>query len=427
MALTDVKIRGTKPSEKPVKLTDAGGLYLDIRPSGSKLWRYRYRIAGRENLYAMGKFCQAPSRESAVEAVLRKASGRFTLAEARQERDRCRALVKQGIHPAHNRHAQRAGQFSENANTFKAAALEWIENKKSGWSPYYHRQVERFLERDVFPHIGSFPVRSVTAAHLLQIVRRVEGRGAKTVALLLRQWSSAIFRYSIATLRADADPAAALKGSITRPRTDHSKPLTRADIPRFIAALDSYGGYRTTVIALRLIMLTFVRTVELRAAHWEEIDFNRAEWRIPAGRMKMREQHIVPLSRQVLERLRELHTLTGASSFLFPNYRRPKSCMTATTLNRALERMGFNGKGSMGFSAHGFRATASTILNELGYRPDVIERQLAHSERNSVRASYNRAEYLAERRTMMQEWADLVDEMAAPDTKVIPGCFGQAG
>ena len=250
MALTDVKIRGTKPSEKPVKLTDAGGLYLDIRPSGSKLWRYRYRIAGRENLYAMGKFCQAPSRESAVEAVLRKASGRFTLAEARQERDRCRALVKQGIHPAHNRHAQRAGQFSENANTFKAAALEWIENKKSGWSPYYHRQVERFLERDVFPHIGSFPVRSVTAAHLLQIVRRVEGRGAKTVALLLRQWSSAIFRYSIATLRADADPAAALKGSITRPRTDHSKPLTRADIRdlsrRWILRRLSHYGNRPT-------------------------------------------------------------------------------------------------------------------------------------------------------------------------------------
>jgi integrase len=238
----------------------------------------------------------------------------------------------------------------------------------------------------------------------------VEGRGAKTVALLLRQWSSTIFRYAVATLRADSDPAAALKGAITRLKTKHRKPLTRADLPRFIKALDSYGGYRTTVIALRLMLLTFVRTVELRAAHWAEIDLDRAEWRIPAGRMKMRELHIVPLSRQAVELLLELRSLTGGRSFLFPNCRRPNSCMTATSLNRALERMGFNGKGSMGFSAHGFRSTASTILNELGYRPDVIERQLAHSERNKVRASYNQAEYLAERRAMMQEWADLTDE-----------------
>ena len=262
---------------------------------------------------------------------------------------------------------------------------------------------------------GRFPLyresanTDVTAAPV-EAVRRVEGRGAKTVALLLRQWSSTIFRYAVATLRADSDPAAALKGAITRLKTKHRKPLTRADLPRFIKALDSYGGYRTTVIALRLMLLTFVRTVELRAAHWAEIDLDRAEWRIPAGRMKMRELHIVPLSRQAVELLLELRSLTGGRSFLFPNCRRPNSCMTATSLNRALERMGFNGKGSMGFSAHGFRSTASTILNELGYRPDVIERQLAHSERNKVRASYNQAEYLAERRAMMQEWADLTDE-----------------
>jgi integrase len=426
MPLTDAKIRNRKPSEKPVKLTDAGGLYLEIRPSGSKLWRYRYRIAGRENVYAIGEFCLAPAGESSAEAINRKASGRFTLAEARQERLRCRGLVKQRIHPAHDRQTRRATQFAENANTFQAVALEWIEKKKPGWSPYYFRQVERFLTADVFPYIGSLPIRSVTAAHLLEVVRRVEGRGAKTVALLLRQWSSTIFLYAVATLRADSDPAAAQKGAITRLKTKHRKPLTRTDLPRFIKALDSYGGYRTTVIALRLMLLTFVRTVELRAAHWAEIDLDRAEWRIPAGRMKMRELHIVPLSRQAVELLLELRSLTGGRSFLFPNYRRPNNCMTATTLNRALERMGFNGKGSMGFSAHGFRATASTILNELGYRPDVIERQLAHSERNKVRASYNQAEYLAERRAMMQEWADLTDEMAEEESKVIPGRFPRA-
>jgi integrase len=299
--------------------------------------------------------------------------------------------------------------------------------KKPEWSPYYLRQVERFFEKDVFPFIGTLPLRSVTAAHLLAIVRRVEGRGATSVALLLRQWTSAIFRYSVSTLRADTDPASALKGAIARPRTKHSRPLSRADIPRFIKALDSNGGYRTTIIALRLILLTFVRTKELRAAPWTEIDIDRAEWRIPAERMKMHKPHIVSLSRQAVELLRELHTLTGGRNFLFPNYRRPSSCMTATTLNRALERMGLNGKGTMRFSAHGFRATASTILNELGYRPDVIERQLAHSERDRVRGSYNQAEYLIERRAMMQAWADLIDEMADEESKVIVGRFGQAG
>lgn len=216
----------------------------------------------------------------------------------------------------------------------------------------------------------------------------------------------------MATLRADGDPAAALKGAISRPKTAHSKPLSRDQIAAFVKALDGYAGYRTRVIALRLKLLAFVRTIELRAAEWPEIDLERAEWRVPAGRMKMRESHIVPLSRQALELLRELHTLTGGQRWLFPNHRRPATCMTATTLNRALERMGFNGKGSIGFAAPGFRATASTILNEAGYRPDVIERQLAHKERNKARASYNQAEYLGERRAMMQQWADMVDSMA---------------
>ena len=412
MPLTDAKIRNTKPSEKPIKLTDGGGLYLEVRKTGAKLWRYRYRIAGKENVFAIGKHCQAPAGEADAENANRKASGGFTLAEARQERDRCRGLVKQGIHPAHNRQAQRVAQFAENTNTFEAVACEWIEKKKPGWSAYYLRQVERFLDADVLPYIGALPIRNVTAAHLLEILQRVEGRGAETVALLVRQWASAIFRYAVATLRADADPAAALKGAIQRPKVEHRKPLSRNQITDFIKALDAYGGYRTTVIALRLMLLTFVRTVELRAAEWVEFDLDRTEWRIPAERMKMREPHIVPLSRQAVELLQELRTLTGGQRWLFPNYRHPKTCMTATTLNRALERMGFNGKDSIGFSAHGFRATASTILNETGYRPDVIERQLAHKERNKVRASYNQAEYLEERRAMMQQWADMVDDMA---------------
>lgn len=408
MALTDAKARTAKPAAKPYKLADAEGLYLLVSPNGSRLWRWKYRIDGKENVYALGEYPETG------------------IADARKARDAARVLVRQGIHPSHHRKARQALQAAENANTFEAVAREWIGKKAPGWSPYYLKQVEMFMGADVFPYVGALPIRNVTAAHLLEIVHRIEKRGAASVALLVRQWCSAVFRYAVATLRADADPAAALKGAVSRPKVQHRKPLARADIPRFVAALETYGGYRTTVIALRLAMLTFVRPGELRAAEWTEFDLERAEWRIPAERMKMREAHIVPLSRQALELLKELQTLSGGQRWLFPNYRRPRTCMTATTLNRALERMGFNGRDTVGFSAHGFRATASTILNELGYRPDVIERQLAHKERNKVRASYNRAEYLAERAAMMQAWADLTDEMAKPAGNVIPGRFGQA-
>jgi integrase len=420
MPLTDSQIRNTKPGEKPIKLTDGGGLYLEVRPTGAKLWRYRYRIAGKENVFAVGEYVQAPNGEAKEQTLARRNAGMLTLAEARVRLEEWRALVKQGIHPAHNRQAARLANHAENANTFEAVAREWIAKKKLGWTPYYLRQVENVLNADVFPYIGNLPIRNVTAAHLLEIVRRVEGRGAASVALLVRQWASAIFRYAVATLRADTDPAAALKGAIHRPKVEHHKPLSRDQVADFVKALDSYGGYRTTVIALRLMLLTFVRTVELRAAHWAEFDLDRAEWRIPAERMKMREPHIVPLSRQAVELLTELKTHTGGRSFLFPNYRNQQTCMTATTLNRALERMGFNGKDSIGFSAHGFRATASTMLNELSFRSEVIERQLAHAERNKVRVSYNQGEYMEERRAMMQQWADLTDEMAKSESKVTP-------
>ncbi|WP_298715916.1 integrase arm-type DNA-binding domain-containing protein [uncultured Oceanisphaera sp.] len=397
MPLTDAKVRNTKPTEKPQKLADGQGLYLEVRPSGSKLWRYRYRIAGKENVFAIGEY---PT---------------LSLAGARTEHDKARGLVKQGLHPAHHRQSERLVNREANANTFESLAREWIDKKASSWTPYYLRQVERFLAADVFPYIGKLPIRNVTAALLLKIIQRVEKRGAETVALLIRQWSSAIFRYAVATLRADHDPAAALKGAIHRPKVEHRKPLTRDQIVQFIKALDEYGGYRATVIALRLMLLTFVRTVELRKAEWHEFDFERAEWRIPAEKMKMRQPHIVPLSRQAVELLRELHTFTGGRPLLFPNLRNPDTCMTPTTLNRALERMGFSGKGSIGFSAHGFRATASTLLNEMGYRSDVIERQLAHAERNKVRASYNQAQYLDERKIMMQVWADLIDGLACSE------------
>ncbi len=393
MPLTDAKIRNTKPADKPLKLTDGGGLYLEVRPTGTRLWRLRYRIDGKENVFAIGGYPE------------------IGLADARDAREKAKPLIRQGIHPSHNRQAERLANSAANANTFEAVAREWIKKKAPSWTPYYLRQVERFMAADVFPFVGKLPIRNVSAAHLLEILNRIEGRGAATVALLVRQWSSAVFRYAVATLRADADPAAALKGAIHRPKVQHHKPLTRDQIAEFSKALEQYGGYRATVIALRLMLLTFVRTVELRKAEWIEFDLDRAEWRIPAERMKMREPHLVPLSTQAVELLRELATHTGGRRQLFPNLRNPSECMTATTLNRALERMGFNGKDSIGFSAHGFRATASTMLNEMGFRADVIERQLAHAERNKVRASYNQAEYLEERRQMMQAWAEYLHDI----------------
>ena len=393
MPLSDAKIRNTKHTEKPQKLTDGGGLYLEVRPSGAKLWRYRYRIAGKENIFSIGEY---PG---------------VGLSDAREQHRKARGLVEQGIHPAHYRQAERLATYAANENTFEAVAREWISKKGINWSPYYKSQFENFLAGDMFPYVGKLPIRNVTAAHLLKILQRVEERGANSVALLLRQWSSAIFRYAVATLRAETDPAAALIGAIHRPKVKHHKPLSRQDITDLAKGLDKFGGYRTTVIAIRLMLLTFVRTGELRKAEWPEFDLERAEWIIPKERMKMDELHIVPLSRQAVELIRELQTYTSGRRWLFPNYRNPQMCMCSTTINRALERMGLNGKDSIGFSAHGFRATASTFLNESGYRSDVIERQLAHSERNKVRASYNQAEYMDERRTMMQNWADMVDTM----------------
>lgn len=389
MALTDTRIRTAKPSRKPYKLADSAGLHLEVRPSGSKLWRYRYRIGGRENLYALGQYPEV------------------SLAVARADRDEARKLVKQGIHPAHSRLARKVAQIADNANTFEAVAREWIERRRSSWTPYYLGQVEGMLEADVFPYVGGLPIRSVSAAHLLAIVRRVEKR-APTVALLLRQWCSAIFRYAVATLRADGDPTVALKGAITRPKVQHNKPLGKSEIPRFLEKLEQAGGNRTTKIALRLLLLLFVRPIELRAGEWVEFALDGREWRIPASRMKMREPHTVPLSLQAVELLRELREITGGNRLLFPNNRRPKTHMGATTLNRALDRMGYSGK----FSSHGFRSTASTLLNEMGYRPDVIERQLAHKERNAARAAYNQAQYLAERRDMMRDWANYLDGLA---------------
>lgn len=391
MALTDVKIRQAKAADKTLKLTDSNGLYLEVKPNGSKLWRYRYRIAGKENLFAVGEY---PA---------------LSLQDARKARDDARDLVKQGIHPSHARQSMLTDQLIKNANTFEAVAREWIGKMKPDWTVYHHKQVTNCFEQNAFPKLGRLPIRNVTAAHLLDILQTMEKRGAVTYSLLLRQWCSAVFRYAVVTLRADADPAAALKGAIRRPKVNHSKPMPVETIGDFKARLSKYGGNRTTVIALRLMLYLFTRTVELRKASWPEFDLSGAEWKIPAERMKMRRIHLVPLPWQAVALLNELHRITGAGDWLFPNFRRPDDVMSATTINRALEHMGY---ASGLWTGHDFRATASTQLHEMGFKPEVIERQLAHVEENKTKAAYNHAEYLAERRVMMQAWADWIDGIA---------------
>ncbi|MCG9054756.1 tyrosine-type recombinase/integrase [Laribacter hongkongensis] len=395
MPLTDIKIRQTKATDKIIKLTDGNGLYIEIKPNGSKLWRYRYKIAGKENLFAIGEY---PT---------------LSLQEARKARDDARELVKQGVHPSHARQAVLSSQLTQNTNTFEFVAREWLERKKAKWTPYSYKQAVSCLEQNAFPKIGRLPIRGVTAAHLLEILQAMEKRGAETYAIMLRQWCSAIFRHAVMTLRADSDPAAALKGVVQRPQINHSKPMSVEQIGDFKARLTGYGGNRTTVIAMRMMLYTFVRTVELRKATWSEIDLNAAEWRIPAERMKKRRVHLVPLSRQAVSLLEELKQITGSGTWLFPNFRRPADVMSATTINRALEYMGYP---SSLWTGHDFRATASTQLYEMGYRQDVIELQLAHVEGNKTKAAYNHAEHMTRRCEMMQAWSDWIDGIPERET-----------
>lgn len=399
MALTNVQIQNAKSRDKVYRLSDGDSLWLEVRPTGVKIWRYRYKIADKENIYTIGEF------------AVHKGVSHVSLEKARKQRNEARELVRKGIHPTQDRKSRVREQVLENENTFQAIAEEWIARKEKNWTTGTANQIKKVFKGDIYPAFGKLPIRSVTPQDVLKLIQAVDARGANSFALLIRQWVSAVYRFAISTLRAETDPAGSLQGAIERNKTKHSKALSKDELKRLLDALHSYGGDPATMCGLELIMLTFVRTIELRAARWQEIDFKKAEWRIPADRMKMREVHIVPLSRQALGILKALAVINGHREFLFPNKRDHKRYITATTLNRALERMGFLGEGSIGFSAHGFRATASTMLNEAGFRSDVIERQLAHQERNQVRASYNHAQYMDERRIMMQVWADMIDDL----------------
>jgi integrase len=393
--LTEKEVKNAKPivAGKSRKMSDGGGLFLFVSGAGSKLWRYKYRLGGKEHLYSLGAY---PS---------------LTLAEARAEHLKARDLVASGTHPRQHRQLQKLQKLHDGADTFAGVADEWIKAKTPHWSPYYLSQVRRAMDCDIFPAIGALPVRKVTSAHVLAILKDVEARGAEVVAGFIRMWVSQVFRFAIANLRCDSDPAAPLRGVVIRPKVRHNLALTEPQIGELLTKLDEHGGTRSTRIAIELLLLLFVRTVELRKAVWSEFDLDAAVWKIPAERMKMRVEHRVPLSKQALKLLLELRQITADAPALFPNIRDADRFMSATTINRALERMGLAGKGSVGFSAHGFRGTASTLLHGRGYNSAVVERQLAHAEGNKVLAAYNQATYWPERVKLMQEWADSLDKL----------------
>lgn len=389
MPLTDTAIRKAKGHTKPRKLFDGGGLYLLVNPNGAKYWRLKYRHANREKVMALGVYPHV------------------SLKQARESRDVAKRILKQGQDPVTMRKLERRALEANAANTFERIARQWIENQRNQWTPDHADRVECSLEKEIFPELGSRPIRDITAPELLMALRKVEKRGALETAQRVLQRCGAVFRYGISVGACDVNPAADLRGAIKAPKKRVSRNAVSAgELPEFLRKLDAYDKLRPeTRLALRLLILTFVRPGELRGAQWSEFDLDKAEWRIPAERMKMREPHIVPLSRQALAVLKELEPLTGHKRCLFPNQSDPTKPMSENTLLYAMYRLGYHSRAT----AHGFRATASTILNEQGWKPDVIERQLAHAERNKVRAAYNRAQYLAERRKMMQTWADYLD------------------
>ncbi len=396
MSLTAMAIQNNRPKSHSTKISDGGGLYILVEPTGAKYWRLAYRFGGKQKVLALGVY---PA---------------VSLAEARKRRETARELLARGVDPAAERKQEKRLAAFTAQNTFEAIAREWWDAKRGGWSERHASAVNNRLERELFPNLGNRPIAEIEAPELLDVIRAVEKRGALELASKTLIISGQVFRYAIVSGRAKRDPSRDLRGALETREARHYNALKESELPEFLAKLDIYDGSVITKHAIRLLMLTFVRTGELRAATWTELNLDKAEWRIPGERMKMGEEHIVPLSTQALEVLEKLHKITGDRDHLFPNEHHPKKCMSENTILFALYRMGYRGRAT----GHGFRATASTTLNEQGWHADAIERQLAHSEKNKVRAAYHRSEYLPERRKMMQAWADYLDGLQSGATVV---------
>ncbi|WP_028223032.1 tyrosine-type recombinase/integrase [Paraburkholderia oxyphila] len=406
MPLSDVAIRTAKPGAKPIKLFDGGGLYLLLTPRGSRLWRMKYRVAGKEKLLALGAY---PT---------------VSLKDARDRCDEARKKLAAGYDPGETRKVQKTVAKDLAANSFEVIAREWFELTKDKWETEYAKLIMHRLERDMFPSLGKCPIAGITPVELLAALRRIEKRGAIDTAHRSLQKCGQIFRYAVVTGRADRDPTTDLREALRpAPKQHYASIKDPKEVGALVRAIRDYQGAFETKCALVIGILTFVRPGELRKAEWSEFDLDQAEWRIPASRMKMKEQHIVPLSKQSLTVLKELYSVTGQGRYLFPCVRTSVRPMSENTVNAALRRLGYTREEMTG---HGFRSTASTLLNEQGWSPDAIERQLSHGERDEVRGAYNFAEYLPVRRKMMQAWADYLDTLEQ-GARIIRSQFPRAG
>jgi integrase len=406
--LTNTAILRLKPKEKLYRVFDGRGLYLEISPSGSKYWRLKYRYLGKERRMALGVYPD------------------ISLAIARERREDARKLVAVGIDPAEARKEDKRAAIVNANNTFEVVAREWHENQKDKWTPKHALNVTRRLETDVFPYIGPRPIADIEPPELLNsVLRRIERRGALDVATRVKQICGQIFRYGIATGKCKREVTADLKGALKVGKTKHFAALEIKEMPEFLQDLERNDArlFAQTRRAIRLLMLTFTRTTELIHAKWSEFDLENALWEIPAERMKMGNSHLVPLSRQVIAILKEQQAETGGinTPYVFPGQIKPKNPMSNNTILFAIGRMGYKGR----MTGHGFRALAmSTIKEKLGYRHEVVDRQLAHAHRSKVDRAYDRAQFLDERTIMMQRWSDYLDAVAS-ENKVIVGNFGK--
>ena len=408
MPLTDTAIRNVKPSAKPVRLFDGGGLYIEVSPAGSKLWRLKYRFGGMEKRLALGAYPIV------------------SLKDARERREEAKKLLANGTDPSEAKKVQKAIKLENAANTFEKIAREWHTNRLETWQPRTAEDIIYRLEKDIFSEIGALPINAITHKQLIDALRKIEARGANEIAKRLKANCARIFSYAIQHGIADRNIANDLTDILKPVRKGHFAAITADELPAFIRAMDRNTArlYMPTRIALNLMLLLFLRTSELIETPWSEINLETGEWIIPWHRMKRgklamnpdKTDHHVCMSKQALELLKELHTLTGGNKWLFPNQRDPQKPMSNGAILMALKRMDYKNR----MTGHGFRALAmSTIKERLGYRHEVVDRQLAHAQKNKVDAAYDRALFLQERKTMMQDWATYLDELKAGG-KVIP-------
>lgn len=393
MPLSDIAIRKAKPAAKPYKMADGRGLFLLVNPTGSKLWRWKYRVAGREKLLALGAYPD------------------ISLIAARGACNDARQMLANGSDPGEVRKAVKAERkeaLAVASDTFEGVARDWMARQEV--AEVTANKTRWILETFLFPDLGSRPIAELTARDLLASLRKIEATGKLETAKRAKIKAGQVFRFAVLEGKAESDPTASLRGALKAPRNRHHAAITDpAKMGELLRAIDGFTGHFVTLAALKLAPLVFVRPGELRQAEWSEIDLDGALWRIPADRMKMKAAHLVPLSAQAVAVLRELHPLTGGGRFVFPGLRTASRPMSENTVNAALRRLGYTGEEMTG---HGFRSMAATRLNEMGWNPDAIERQLAHAESNKVREAYTHAaQYLDERTRMMQAWADYLDAL----------------